>query len=101
MKRLFLTATAVLFCACGGGSNSPLSFSVSTRPAVSGSSSALTVAGNIDIQRVRLNVGRLKLEGPASASSSSALDAGRASGDDRDGGDDEAGETEVRQGPLL
>jgi hypothetical protein len=98
MKRLVLTAAAALLSACGGGSNSPMSFSVSTKAAVSGASSALTVAGNIDVQRVRLNVGRLKLEGPGSAS---ALDAGGTSGDDRDGGEDDAGEIEVRQGPFV
>jgi len=99
MKPLALTAAALLFSACGGGSSSPLSFSISTKPTVSGSSSALTVAGNIDIQRVRLNVGRLKLEGPASAAS--APSAAGQSGDDRDGGDDGAGEIEVRQGPFV
>jgi hypothetical protein len=108
MKRLVLTAAAVLWSACGGGSNSPMSFSVSTKPAVSGASTALTVAGNIDVQRVRLNVGRLKLEGPASANSAAvAPTAGSQSGDDRDGGDDrdaggdDSGEIEVRQGPFV
>jgi hypothetical protein len=104
MKRLIASAAAVLLSACSGGSNAPLSFSVSTKAATS-SSRALVVAGNVDIQRVRLNVGRLKLEGAGSA-----LDAGQESGgdgddvdggDDRNGGDVEQGEVEVKQGPFL
>jgi hypothetical protein len=99
MKHLLVTAAAVLFSACGG-SNSPLSFSVSTKPAAS-SVAALIVAGNVDIRRVRLNVGRLKLEGPAAALDAGQLFGDGDGGDDRDGGDDEEGEVEVRQGPFV
>src|SRR6266404_3554046 len=106
MKRLIASTATVLLSACSSGSNAPLSFSVSTKAATS-SSHALVVAGNVDIQRVRLNVGRLKLEGAGSA-----LDAGQESGsgedgddvdggDDRNGGDIEQGEVEVKQGPFL
>jgi hypothetical protein len=91
MKRLILCAAALLSSACG----SNLSVSVSTKPAATGSSRALSVARNIDIQRVRLNVGRLKLEGRASGGAVSA------DGDRHDGGEGENDEIEVRQGPFL
>ncbi|HYV68426.1 MAG TPA: hypothetical protein VE964_19465 [Myxococcales bacterium] len=88
MKRVILCAA--LLSACG----SNLSVSVSTKPAT-GSPRALSVARNIDIQRVRLNVGRLKLEGRASGGGFTADD-GR-----HDGDEDEDDEIEVRQGPFL
>jgi hypothetical protein len=91
MNRLIASAAAALLLACAGSNTAPVSFSVATvRPA--GGSNALIVATGIDIQRVRLNVGRLKLEGPATRGS-----------DDSDGGVDgeEAGEVELRQGPFV
>ena len=97
MKR-FLIGTVALLSACAGGNSAPVSFSVSTRSAAA-SSRALVVAGSIDIQRVRINVGRLKLEGPAAAASSVAVPR---EGSDDDGGDGgESGEIEVRQGPFV
>ena len=91
MKRLILGAAAVLLSACG----SNLSVSVSTKPAAFRSSRALSVARNIDIQRVRLNVGRLKLEGRASGGAMSADD------DRHGGGEGEEDEVEVRRGPFV
>ncbi len=91
MKRLILSAATVLLSACG----SNLSLSVSTKPAASRSFRALSVARNIDIQRVRLNVGRLKLEGRAVGGAMSADD------DRHGGGEGEEDEVEVREGPFV
>ncbi len=91
MKRLILSAATVLLSACG----SNLSLSVSTKPAASRSFRALSVARNIDIQRVRLNVGRLKLEGRAAGGAMSADD------DRHGGGEGEEDEVEVREGPFV
>jgi len=91
MKRLILCAAALLSSACG----SNLSVSVSTKPAAFRSARALSVARNIEIQRVRLNVGRLKLEGRASGGAMFADD------DRRGGGEGEDDEVEIRQGPFV
>jgi hypothetical protein len=102
MNRLIATTAAALFLACGGPSGAPLSFSVTTAsPAAS--ARALVVAGSIDIQRVRLNVGRLKLEGPASAVAAAAASGSSDGGsDDQDGGaGSEPGEVELRAGPFV
>jgi hypothetical protein len=103
MNRLIATFAAALLFACGGQQGAPVSFSVTTaRPAAA--AKALVVAGTIDIQRVRLNVGRLKLEGPAAAGVAPAAVAVSSGSDDADGGSDggsEAGEVELRQGPFL
>jgi hypothetical protein len=103
MKRLIASIAAALACACGG-SGSSLSFSVTTR-AAAGSATALTVASNIDVQRVRLNIGRLKLEGPAVAGTSvrPSVDVIASGSDDNDAGseDRDGGEVEFRQGPFV
>src|SRR5262245_20703987 len=93
MKRLILSTAEALSSACG----SNLSVSVSTKPAAF-SSRALSVARNIDIQRVRLNVGRLKLEGRAAGVAMSA-DGDRHDGGEGDEGDED--EVEVREGPFV
>jgi hypothetical protein len=106
MNRLIAMAAAALFFACAGQSGAPVSFSVTTAHPTA-AASALVVAGNIDIQRVRLNIGRLKLEGPASAAVAPAAVAASSDGgsDDFDGGSDggagQAGEVELRQGPFV
>ena len=72
MNRLIATSAAALLLACGGQAGAPVSFSVATaRPAAG--RPALVVAGAIDIRRVRLSIGRLKLEGPASSVAPAAV----------------------------
>jgi len=96
MRRLIVSLTALLVLACARSSNAPVSFSVATK-ATATTSSASVVAGTIDVQRVRLNVGRLKLEG------STGTDGDHDDGDDddADGGQGEVDEVEIRQGPFL
>src|SRR4051812_40093013 len=90
MKPLIVSIAAALLCACSGGSGAPLSFSVATTTA--GSPRALVV------QRVQLNIGRLKLDGGAT----SGVAVARQGNDDGDGGAGEAeNEVEVRQGPFV
>src|SRR3954462_2165652 len=97
MKPLIASIAAALLCACSGGSGAPLSFSVATRTATS--PRALVVASGIDVQRVQLNIGRLKLEG---GSESGVAVARQGSDDGGDGGVGEAeNEVEVRQGPFV
>jgi hypothetical protein len=62
------------------------------------------VAGNIDVQRVRLNVGRLKLESQASGTESDGEHKDGEHDDDggmADGGTGDVGEVEISQGPFL
>src|SRR3954469_20814353 len=97
MKPLIVSIAAALLCACSGGSGAPLSFSVATTTA--GSPRALVVASGIDVQRVQLNIGRLKLEGGGAPS---GVAVARQGSDDGDGGVGEAeNEVEVRQGPFV
>jgi hypothetical protein len=97
MKRLIASFTALLVLACARSNGAPVSFSVAT-PKTATTSSALVVAGTINVQRVRLNVGRLKLEGQAGSSGEhdDGEDGGLA-----DGGTGEVEEVEISQGPFL
>jgi len=96
MKRLIVSFTALLVLACARSSGAPVSFSVGTAKTAT-ASSALVVAGTIDVQRIRLNVGRLKLEGAGSEGEhDDDVDGGMA-----DGGAGEVEEVEIRQGPIL
>ena len=100
MKRLIVSFTALLVLACARSSGAPVSFSVGTAKTAT-ASRALVVAGTIDVQRVRLNVGRLKLEGQGS---NSGFDGEHDDGEDggmADGGTGQADEVEIRQGPFL
>ena len=89
MKRLIVSFTALLVLACTRSSGAPVSFSVATATSAT-ASRTLVVAGNIDVQRVRLNVGRLKLEGQSGVT-----------GTDGDHDDGEVEEVEISQGPFL
>jgi len=55
MKRLIVSFTALLVLGCARSSGAPVSFSVATTKTAT-ASSALVVAGTINVQRVRLNV---------------------------------------------
>jgi hypothetical protein len=57
------------------------------------------VAGNIDVQRVRLNVGRLKLEAQGSGTESDGEH--DEDGGMTDGGTGDVGDVEISQGPFL
>jgi len=105
MKRLIISFTAFLVLACTRSSNAPVSFSVATTTTAK-ASSALVVAGTIDVQRVRLNVGRLKLESQATGTESDGEhdDGEHDGGEDggmTDGGTGEVEEVEISQGPFL
>jgi hypothetical protein len=100
MKRLIVSFTALLVLACARSSGAPVSFSVGTAKTAT-ASRALVVAGTIDVQRVRLNVGRLKLEGQGS---STGFDGEHDDGEDggmADGGTGQVGEVDISQGPFL
>lgn len=102
MNRIIAIAVAALAFACGGN-NSPVSFSVTTAHATA-PSQALVVASGIDVQRIRLNVGGLKLEGPSSAGISAPAVIPDDHGSDDGSGDDgehEDGEVEFRAGPFV
>lgn len=101
MTRLIAIVTAVLLCACGSKS-APVSFSVTTARATA-PTAALTLASGIDIQRVRMNIGRLKLEQNASAAATTPAAATFEQGsDDSDAGTShEDGEAEMSEGPFL
>jgi hypothetical protein len=101
MSRITAIAVAALAFACGSNS-APVSFSVTTARAAS-ASQALVVASGIDIQRIRLNVGGLKLEGAESAGTSASAVLPQDHGsDDGDGGvEHEDGEVEFRAGPFV
>jgi len=101
MRRLIVSFTALLFLACTRSSSAPVSFSVATK-ATATTSSALVVAGTIDVQRVRLNVGRLKLEGQSgSTGTEGEHDDGETEDGGMDGGEGEVEEVEISQGPYL
>ncbi|HWT84209.1 MAG TPA: hypothetical protein VN177_00410 [Myxococcales bacterium] len=103
MKRLIVSSAALLVLACTRSSSAPVSFSVATATTAT-ASSALVVAGNIDVQRVRLNVGRLKLEAQGSGTESDGEhDDGEHDEDGgmTDGGTGDVGEVEISQGPFL
>jgi len=98
MKRLIVSSAALLVLACTRSSSAPVSFSVATATTAT-ASSALVVAGNIDVQRVRLNVGRLKLEAQGSGTESDGEH--DEDGGMTDGGTGDVGEVEISQGPFL
>jgi len=105
MKRLIVSFTALLVLACTRSNSAPVSFSVATSTTAK-ASSALVVAGTIDVQRVRLNVGRLKLESQATGTESDGEndDGEHDGGEDggmADGGTGEVEEVEISQGPFL
>jgi hypothetical protein len=103
MKRLIVSSAALLVLACTRSSSAPVSFSVATATTAT-ASSALVVAGNIDVQRVRLNVGRLKLEAQGSGTESDGEhDDGEHDEDGgmTDGGTGDVGDVEISQGPFL
>jgi len=101
MKRLIISFSAFLVLACTRSSNAPVSFSVATTTTAK-ASSALVVAGTIDVQRVRLNVGRLKLESQATGTESDGEhDDGKHDRGMADGGTGEVEEVEISQGPFL
>jgi len=102
MTRFFAIVAAALVCACGSN-NAPVSFSVTTARATA-SSQALVLGSGIDVQRVRLNIGRLKLEQNESAAATTASAATFEHGsDDADAGTEEHedGEAEMREGPFV
>ncbi|HET7785898.1 MAG TPA: hypothetical protein VFL36_07995 [Myxococcales bacterium] len=101
MTRLYAILTAVLICACGSKS-APVSFSVTAARATA-PSQALVLASGIDVQRVRLNIGRLKLEpsGTAAATTTGAATFENGSDDSDAGTDHEDGEADVSEGPFL
>lgn len=100
MNRLFAIATAVLLCACGSRST-PVSFSVTTARATA-PTQALTLASGIEIQRVRMNIGRLKLEQNASAAATTTASTFEHGSDDSDAGEThEDGEAELKEGPFV
>src|ERR1700704_280813 len=100
MKRLIVSFTALLVLACTRSSSAPVSFSVATATTAT-ASSALVVAGNIDVQRVRLNVGRLKLEAKGSGTEFDGEHDDDHDGGMADGGTGDVGEVEISQGPFL
>jgi hypothetical protein len=100
MTRLYAIVTAVLICACGSKS-APVSFSVTTARATT-PTQALVLASGIDVQRVRLNIGRLKLEQSGTAAAmASAATFEHGSGDSDAGEQHEEGEAELSEGPFL
>jgi hypothetical protein len=101
MTRLFAIVTAVLVCACGSRT-APVSFSVTTARATA-PSQALTLSSGIEVQRVRLNIGRLKLEQSETAAATTPAAATFEHGsDDSDAGEThEDGEAEMREGPFV
>ena len=100
MKRLIVSSAALLVLACTRSSSAPVSFSVATATTAT-ASSALVVAGNIDVQRVRLNVGRLKLEAKGSGTEFDGEHDDDHDGGMADGGTGDVGEVEISQGPFL
>jgi hypothetical protein len=100
MKRLIVSFTALLVLACARSSGAPVSFSVGTAKTAT-ASRALVVAGTIDVQRVRLNVGRLKLEGQGSSTGFDGEHDDAEDGGMADGGAGQVDEVEIRQGPFL
>src|SRR3954465_8261742 len=101
MSRITAIAVAALAFACGSN-RAPFSFSVTTARATA-PSQALVVASGIDIQRIRLNVGGLKLEGPESEgmAAPSAVPTDHGSDDGDAGVEHEDGEVEFRSGPFV
>jgi hypothetical protein len=61
----------------------------------------LVVAGTIDVQRVRLNVGRLKLEAQAGGAETDGEHDDGEDGGMADGGTGQVGEVDISQGPFL
>ncbi len=100
MKRLIVSLTSLLVLACARSSSAPVSFSVATTTTAK-ASSALVVAGTIDVQRVRLNVGQLKLEAQAGGTESDGEHDDGEDGGMTDGGTGDVGEVEISQGPFL
>jgi len=104
MKRLIISFTAFLVLACHAQQQRPGIFSVATTTTAK-ASSALVVAGTIDVQRVRLNVGRLKLESQATGTNPTASTTTASTTAARrrktDGGTGEVEEVEISQGPFL
>ena len=100
MKRLIVSFTALLVLACARSNTAPVSFSVAATKTAT-ASSALVVAGTINVQHVRLNVGRLKLEGQGSGTGSDGEHDDDQDGGMADGGAGHVDEVEIRQGPFL